>query len=305
MVKVKYYTIPAALILLFVFINSPLFATFGTIKGKVKKKRSNIALAKVKVTIVAIKNPRLRYKLYTDKKGSFYKSWLPPGMYRVAFDKRGYVPFQSTARLLKAREREFNVRLEPLPVETSALSFELLTRAKRFMAVSNYEEAIDKISRAIENDPGFFILYYKRAIGYEKKGDIENARLDYKKSLELKPDFLLSITALGKMFTEQGDYTQAAAYYKKAFDLGITDPIILYTYGSCLVNLGNIDEAIFVFKKLIALDPYYADAYFQLGIIYLGLNDNAKTIEYMEKFVELDPGNSNASAAKEILKALE
>ena len=73
MVKVKNYTIPTALLLLVVIIHSPLFATFGTIKGKVKKKGSNITLAKVKITIVSVKNPRLRYVLYTDKKGSFYK----------------------------------------------------------------------------------------------------------------------------------------------------------------------------------------------------------------------------------------
>ena len=295
----------ALVILLFIFLYSPLFPTFGTVKGNVKKNKGNLPLANVKVTIVFIENPRLRYEFHTDKKGNFYKSWLQPGMYRIAFDKRGYVPAQSTVRLLKAREREFNIRLEALPIKTSDLSFELLTAAKRFMAVGNHDAAIDKISLAVEKEPGSFILYYNRAIGYEKKGDKENARSDYKKSLELKPDFLLSITALGKMYAEQGDYVGAASYYRKAFDLGITDSTVLYNYGASLVNQENIDEAKTVFDKVILLDPYYADAYYQVGIIYLGLNDNAKAKEYLEKFVEMAPGNSNAPTAKQILKALE
>lgn len=304
MAESRYYKI-WIFIILFVFLYAPLFSTFSTVKGNVKKNRSNIPLAKVKVTIVSIKNPRFRCEIYTDKKGDFYRSWLQPGMYLITFEKRGCVPVQSTIRLLKAREREFNTRLETLGITASNPSFKLLTAAKRLMAVGNHEKAVDKISLAIENDPAFFILYYNRALGYEKKGDQEKAIIDYKKSLALKPDFLLAITALGNIFTKQKDYTGAAKYYKKAFDLGITDPTVLYNYGACLGNLGNNTEAKAVFEKLIFLDPYYADAYYRLGIIYLGLNDNAGTKEYLEKFIRLDPGNNNATVAREILEALE
>lgn len=281
------------------------FSQNSSLKGVVTEKGTDTPLEKVRVIIASLRTATARYELFTDKKGSFYKGGLQNGMYRVSFEKEGYVPAQSAIRLRAEDQQEITVQLEKMEVKAAKAAFDLVTAAQKLMAAGKYDEAIVKITQAIEKDSGSFILYYNRAVCYENKGDKEKAIVDYQKSLELKPDFLLSLSALGKIVAKKGDFARAVEYYKKAFDLGITDTVALYNYGACLINLGNSSEAKTVFEKLISLDPNYADAFYQLGIIYLGMNDNAKAKEYFKTFLEMDPENENASVAQEILKTLE
>lgn len=301
----KNFNPPMILLLFLIFILlSPLYSTLGSLKGYIKEKGTDKPLAKVKITLVSLRNTTIRFELETDKKGYFYKTGLQNGMYQVSLDKEGYTPYQHTLRIKVAEYREMDFQLEPIAVTTSDTSFGLVNAAKKLMSSGKYDEAIEKVSQAIEKEPEVFILYYNRAIAHEKKGDKDKAILDYQKTLELKPDFLLALSAVGNILAKKSDFPGAVKYYKKAFNLGLTDTLALYNYGACLINLGENDQSKAVFEKLIGLDPNYADAYYQMGIIYLGMNDNAKAREFLEKFIELDPENTNAAVAKEILNTL-
>ena len=301
----KYFnsSVILSLFLLFVLL-SPLYSTMGSLKGYIKKKGTDKPLAKVKITLVSLRNTTVRFELVSDKKGYFYKTGLQNGMYRVSLDKEGYTPYRHTLRIKVAEHREMDFQLEPIEVTTSDTSYGLVNVAKKLLSAGKYDEAIEKVSQAIEKDPGTFILYYNRALAYEKKGDKDKALLDYKMTLELKPDFLLALSAVGNIFAKNSDFPGAVKYYKKAVEQGLTDTLALYNYGACLINLGDNDQAKAIFEKLIDLDPNYADAYYQMGIIYLGLNDNAKAKEFLKKFIQLDPENTNAAVAKEILNTL-
>jgi tetratricopeptide (TPR) repeat protein len=290
----------------FVFLQcqAPMYAQTSSLQGVVTDKSSGEPLAKVKVTVQYLRNTSLVFYLKTDKKGKYYKGGLRNGMYRVSFEKEGFVPARTSLRILAAEKHTYDAALEVLKVQNSGQTFGLVEDARELLAKGKYDAAIAKVTEAIAKDPSAFILYYNRAVAYEKKGDADKALQDYDKSLELKPDFILSLAAAGKINAKKANFEKAAGYYKKAFDQGITDTLALYNYGACLVNLGNSSEAQKVFEKLIALDANYADAYYQLGIIYLGLNDSAKAKEYLKKFIELDPENENVSVAKEILKTI-
>ena len=296
---------PVILVLFFLFILlSPLYSTLCSLKGYIKEKGTDKPLTAVKITLVFLKNTTVRFELEADKNGYFYKTGLQNGMYQVSLDKEAYMPYQQTIRLKVAEQQEMDFQLEPITVTTSDTSFGLVNAAKKAMAAGKYDEAIKNVSQAIEKEPGVFILYFNRALAYEKKGDRDKALLDYQKTLELKPDFLVALSAVGNILAKKSDFPGAVEYYKKAVDQGLTDTVALYNYGACLINLGDNDQGKAVFEKLIELDPNYADAYYQMGIIYLGMSDNAKAKEFLQKFIELEPDNPNAPVAKEILTTL-
>jgi tetratricopeptide (TPR) repeat protein len=52
-----------------------------------------------------------------------------------------------------------------------------------------YREAIKHYSNAIDANPKYYQAYYNRALCLETLGDIGNAKTDYQKALELKPDY--------------------------------------------------------------------------------------------------------------------
>jgi tetratricopeptide (TPR) repeat protein len=297
---------PGILVLfLFLVISFLLRATASTVRGYVKDKTTGVPLAGVKLSLISIGNTSLKYQLRTDGKGIFVKTGLPKGMYRLTAEKEGYLPVQTTISLKAAALFDPDLRLEIIKPEISGTASGLIIASDKLMRAGKYDEAIEKLNQAIGTEPENFILYYYRARLYEKKSDNDKAIGDYKKSVQLKPDFLIAFAALGISYVKQEEFADAAFYFKKAFDLDITDTFSLYNYGGCLIHLGKIHDARTVFEKVVRLDNGYAEAYYQLGLIYLGLNDNSKARECLGIFVRLDPGNNNASIAREILRTLE
>lgn len=74
-------------------------------------------------------------------------------------------------------------------------------RGAALMALGRYQDALADLSKGIALNPHRpHIAYYDRAIVYEHSGDIRAAYYDYKKALELEPDFTLAAVEL-KRFT--------------------------------------------------------------------------------------------------------
>lgn len=277
-------------------------SVLNSVKGVITDKESGEPIPGVVITLTV---DALKHTTKTDEKGAFYKGGLKNGMYNVKYEKEGYIPAVSNFRMGIADRRDLSVALKKIkavePVKKkkskSRIGAEMLNAQK-------YPEAVKVLTEAIAETPENPLIYYYRGFALDKTGEQDKALADYKKSLELDPEFQLSLGEAGKILAKKGDINGAVVFYKKSYELGTTDTLALYNYGACLINLGNNDEALKVFEKLLSIDPGYPDAFYQLGIIYLGKMDNAKAKEYLQKFIELDPENSNASVAKEILKTI-
>lgn len=62
-----------------------------------------------------------------------------------------------------------------------------------------YNVAIDYFTQAIKADPAYFEAYYNRGYSFEMRGDITNARADYKKALEIKTNYQKAIDGLNRI----------------------------------------------------------------------------------------------------------
>lgn len=291
------------LFIVFTFYVAVFSGTTGAAEGYTKDAQTGELISKVKITLVSAKSEAIRYELYSDKKGHFYKGGLTPGIYKITVEKDGYLPMSSSIR----------VRLgDTVKVEIKLKSFESLMPqsakssrdGSKLLDTGKYEEAIEKFTESISEDPSNPIFYYYRGISLEKSGNIDKALEDYQKSMELKPDFILPVSRTGIIYAKQKDFEKAIEFYKKVLELGDEDATSYYNYAVCLINLGNSEEAKEIFEKLISLDENYSDAYYHLGIIYIGLGETEKAKEFLQKFVDMDPEHENVSIAKQIIKSL-
>jgi len=289
--------------LLFLF-SIPLLPAESSLKIYVKDKKSNTPLDRVKITLIFHKNPSVRYRLESDAKGYLYKKDLKKGLYRINFEKEGYLPQQTSSRLINGESLELDILMDSYETESIRPALRSISQAKQLMAKGKYESAIAKITDALSKNPDTFILYYHRAVAYEKAGDSDKALQDYEKSAALKPDFLLALSSTGDIYARRGEFQPAASYYRKVFEQGCHNALILYNYASCLINRGEKQQAKEVFKKVIQLDPLFADAYYQLGILLLGMDDHEKAETFLKKFIRLDPENNNVPIAQKILSTL-
>jgi len=277
--------------------------TTGAAEGYIKDDQTGELISKAKITLVYAKSEAIKYELYSDKKGHFYKGGLTVGTYKITVEKDGYLPMSGSIRVRLGDTAKVEIKLKSFEslVPQSAKSS---SQGSKLLDAGKYEEAVEKFTESISEDQSNPVSYYYRGVSLEKRGNIDKALEDYQKSIELKPDFILPISRTGIIYARQGNYEKAIKFYKKAVELGDQDTTIHYNYGVCLLNLRNSEEAKDIFERLLSLDENYSDAYYQLGIIYIGLGETATAKEFLQKFIDMDPENKNASIAKEILKSL-
>ncbi|MCU0289209.1 MAG: tetratricopeptide repeat protein [Acidobacteria bacterium] len=273
----------------------------NSVRGTITDSDTGQPIPGVKITI---SNPNSKYETTTDNKGFVYKAGINNGMYELKYEKEGYIPAITNVRLAISETRDISIQMKPIKEVQQPQKVSLMNKGVELINAGKFPDAINTLNEAITATPNNPLLYYYRGFAYDRTGNQDKALEDYKKSLELDPTFLLSLSEVGKIYAKKKDLNNAVIYYKKAYDLGTKDVIALYNYGSCLFNLGNNEEALKVFEKLAETDPNYPDTYYQLGIIYMGLNDNAKAKANLAKFIGMDPENENAAVAKEILNTL-
>ena len=278
-------------------------AVTGAAEGFIKDAQTGKAIPNAKIILVHAKSESMKYELYSDKKGHFYKGGLTTGFYKVTVEKDGYLPMSGSIRIRLGEVFRLEIELKPfesLVPQSSKLS----GQGSKLINAGKYDQAIEIFTEAISEDQSNPVFYYYRAVALDKSGNLDKALEDYQKSIELKPDFILPVSRTGNIYAKQGDFEKAIEFYKKAVGLGDQDAITHYNFGVCLMNLGNSKEAKDIFERLLSLDENYSDAYYQLGIIYIGLGEAGKAKEFLQKFIDMDPENKNAAIAKEILKSL-
>ena len=73
-----------------------------------------------------------------------------------------------------------------------------------FLQSGNHQEALTNLNTAITNDPSNVVLYFARGTVYENLKEIDKAVTDYKKALELKPDYYDAAFNLGAFYFNSG-----------------------------------------------------------------------------------------------------
>jgi len=153
----------------------------------------------------------------------------------------------------------------------STLAF--VTLGDTLRGLERYEEAIKPYTTAVEliEDPQepHWIVFFARAIVYERTGQWEKAEADFRKSLELRPEQPQVMNYLGYSFLEQKtNYEEALDLIERAVALRPDSGYIIDSLGWGLYRLGRYQEAVGHMEKAVErmpIDPVVND---HLGDVY-------------------------------------
>jgi tetratricopeptide (TPR) repeat protein len=120
-----------------------------------------------------------------------------------------------------------------------------------------------------------------------KKRNLDEAITDFRKALELKPDFPDALSNLGGALSGKGDQDGAIAAYQKALELRPNDPADIQNLGIVLRHKGQFDEAIALYRKAIQLKPDFPGPYYSLGAALLAKGQYDEAITAFRKVLEL------------------
>jgi len=70
-------------------------------------------------------------------------------------------------------------------------------------SIKDYEKAVESFSYAIKSDSSAYKAYYNRGFSYELMGKFKMAELDYRKALEILPNYDLAVQGLNEVIAKQ------------------------------------------------------------------------------------------------------
>ncbi|MGB5178625.1 MAG: tetratricopeptide repeat protein [Gammaproteobacteria bacterium] len=106
------------------------------------------------------------------------------------------------------------------------------------------DEAFALYGKALQASPDNIDLLYAHSLAAEQLGKLEIAERDMRRILEMEPDNVRTLNALGYTLADQTTrYEEALGYINRAYAQDPNDPAIIDSLGWVQYRLGNLDEA--------------------------------------------------------------
>jgi tetratricopeptide (TPR) repeat protein len=145
----------------------------------------------------------------------------------------------------------------------------------------------------IARNPNAFLAYNNLGVILSGKGQVDEAALNFKKALEIKPDYTDAHYNLGRVLAVQGKMDEAVAHFQKAIDHP-DDAKAHYDLGVVLGLRGRLDEGVEQYRKAIAIKPDYADAHGNLANVLAAQGRSDEAVKEYQRTLELVPDSAQA-----------
>jgi len=132
-----------------------------------------------------------------------------------------------------------------------------------------------------------------RGMARERADNLEKARDDYEKAIEVNPDYANAFNNRGNIKSKQRDYAGAVEDYDRAIGLNGLFFEAHCNRGIAKENLGDLIGAIEDFNRAVELNSEYGDAYFRRGSAKERLGDYTGALSDFDKVLEIDPESTN------------
>ena len=129
--------------------------------------------------------------------------------------------------------------------------------------------------------------------------DYVTAEREYKRAIELNPNYALAHQNLGVMLNRVGRDEEGMAMLRRALELEPFSAVLNRLYGDILFCNRRYDEALAQLKKTLELDPAFSTAYLSLSGVYLVTRKYSDSVESFVKYQELSGRRELAELARE------
>jgi tetratricopeptide (TPR) repeat protein len=148
-----------------------------------------------------------------------------------------------------------SAQLSERPADAVNLPPEL--RGDLAMAHQQYLQAIDAYSQVPTKTA---IIWNKIGMAYHHLFAVDEARRDYQRALELRPDYPEALNNMGAIFYAKKNYKKAIRYYRKALQYDPKSAPIFSNLGTAWFARGRVTEGIDAYRTAFSLDPRVFDS---------------------------------------------
>jgi tetratricopeptide (TPR) repeat protein len=156
------------------------------------------------------------------------------------------------------------------------------------------EEAKIWYRRALEVDPTYQLARYNLATAVETEGDLASALHLYTLVIDAEPDNVPALYNLAAVQQAEGDLNTAILNYLTVIDLEPTHADALNNLGNALVEARRPADALSYYRRALTLNPNHADAHNNLANLFMGSDEPDSAMAHYRRAVEIRPSHSLA-----------
>ncbi len=149
-----------------------------------------------------------------------------------------------------------------------------------------------RASKIEENDPEIFFTLGQMNLD---EGDIPKARVQFKKAVEARPDYLPAHLQLAKIALKQENYPAAEESIRRILQADGKNAEAMVDLGIALKGMGQYDKAMQVYDDAQKLKPDLSAIYLNKGFVMLAKNEPEKAIELFKLYQSRSPENPMAA----------
>jgi tetratricopeptide (TPR) repeat protein len=291
-------------------------AAQGMITGTVVDAQGN-PVADAKITIEQTDGVTRKFETKSDKKGSFIQIGLQSASFKITAEAKGG---SATANARVSQRGPSNVKLvigggagnDPALAAKTAELRKAFDEGVALSRDGKYDDSVAAFNRAIALNPKCQDCFYNIGFAYSQKKDYAQAEENYKKALEVKPDYAEAYNGLANIYNAQRKFDLAAEASAKASQLSAATPgslqggnaDALYNEGVILWNGGKIPDAKAKFQAAIAANANHAESHYQLGMALVNEGKLPEAGAEFNAYLKLSPDGPNSATAKALLAQL-
>jgi type IV pilus assembly protein PilF len=131
-----------------------------------------------------------------------------------------------------------------------------------YLRQGNTTLAIERLQRALEQNPRLVLAHSTIAVAYDQAGDLEQAETHYQRATQLEPNNGSAANAYAVFLCRQNRWSDAEPYFQRAADdrTYATPEVALTNAGVCARSAGATEQAAANFRAALDRRPTYPDA---------------------------------------------
>ncbi len=143
--------------------------------------------------------------------------------------------------------------------------------------------------------------YFREGAGLDEgsEGDLEHARLAYRKALLLDPNLVPALVNFANLYYARDELVEAQALYERAMHLDGECFEAYFNLGNIHHDLGRYLDALEHYRVAIAINPEYADAHFYRAVTLEKIGHSTEAKAHWRTYRDLAPQGEWVELARE------
>jgi tetratricopeptide (TPR) repeat protein len=141
---------------------------------------------------------------------------------------------------------------------------QLLIRSLEAQAKADPAKSLQLREEMVAKYPQDERAHFNLGNTYNGRQQYDKAVAEYRKAIELNPNFSPAYNSLGYTYRPMGNNTEAEQAFRKYIELVPNDPNPYDSYAELLMKMGRFDESIAQYRKALSIDPRFGAS--QIGI---------------------------------------